>query len=150
MKLAEALQERADLNRKVEQLRERLHNNALVQEGDEPAEAPEELLTELDFNIDHLEELMERINRTNCMTLDNGVSITALISKKDALLVRIKAYRELINTASCKASRAMHSEIRVISAVNVKYLQRKLDEMCRQLRETDNRIQLLNWKTDLL
>ena len=43
MKLAEALQERADLNRKIEQLNNRLSNNALVQEGEEPAENPEKL-----------------------------------------------------------------------------------------------------------
>lgn len=150
MKLAEALQERADLNRKIEELRVRLQNNALVQEGDETAEAPEELMTELDFTIDRLEELMARINRTNAMTQDNGVSITEMLAKKDALTVRIRAYREFVNIASNKARRALHSEIKVMSAVNVKYLQRKLDEMCRQLRETDNRIQALNWKTDLL
>ena len=58
MKLAEALQERADLNCKIDELRNRLQHNALVQEGEEPAEAPEELLTELDFSIDRLEELI--------------------------------------------------------------------------------------------
>ena len=38
MKLAEALQERADLNRKIDELRARLQNQALVQEGEKPAE----------------------------------------------------------------------------------------------------------------
>ena len=33
MKLAEALQERADLNKKIEQLRSRITSNALMQEG---------------------------------------------------------------------------------------------------------------------
>ena len=33
MKLAEALQERADLNRKIEQLKSRLNNNVLVHDG---------------------------------------------------------------------------------------------------------------------
>ena len=37
MKLAEALQERADLNRKIEQLQDRLSNNVLVQEGEQTA-----------------------------------------------------------------------------------------------------------------
>ena len=36
MKLAEALQERADLNIRIQQLRSRLENNALVQEGEQP------------------------------------------------------------------------------------------------------------------
>ena len=47
MKLAEALQERADLNRRMEQLKRRLTSNALVQEGERPAEEPAELLAEL-------------------------------------------------------------------------------------------------------
>ena len=44
MKLAESLQERADLNRKIEQLRMRIQNNVLVQEGEKPAEKPEKLM----------------------------------------------------------------------------------------------------------
>ena len=38
MKLAEALQERADLNCNIEQLRARLINNAIVQENEKPAD----------------------------------------------------------------------------------------------------------------
>ena len=41
MKLAEALQERADLNRNIERLKVRLNNNVLVQDGEETAENPE-------------------------------------------------------------------------------------------------------------
>ena len=44
MKLAEALQERADLNRRIEQLRARIQTNALVQEGEKPAEDPQKLI----------------------------------------------------------------------------------------------------------
>ena len=47
MKLAEALQERADLNRRIAQLRSRLESNALVQEGEKPAEDPNELWQEM-------------------------------------------------------------------------------------------------------
>ena len=38
MKLAEALQERADINRNIEQLKKRLNNNVLVQEGEQTAD----------------------------------------------------------------------------------------------------------------
>ena len=51
MKLAEALQERADLNRNIEQLKNRLSSNALVQEGEQPVECPENLKQELDASI---------------------------------------------------------------------------------------------------
>ena len=55
MKLAEALQERADLNRRIQQLQQRLDNNAMVQEGEAPAEDPAELLAELDRCVEELE-----------------------------------------------------------------------------------------------
>ena len=47
MKLAEALQERADLVNNIERLRSRIRNNALVQEGEEPAENPKELIKDV-------------------------------------------------------------------------------------------------------
>ena len=40
MKLAEALQERADLNRSIAQLKSRLEASALVQQGEQPLEDP--------------------------------------------------------------------------------------------------------------
>ena len=46
MKLAEALQERADIVNNIERLQSRIRNNALVQEGEEPAENPKELIKE--------------------------------------------------------------------------------------------------------
>lgn len=58
MKLAEALQERADLNRKIEQLKSRLNNNVLVQEGEQTAESPEQLKQELDSSLERLAYLL--------------------------------------------------------------------------------------------
>jgi hypothetical protein len=48
MKVAEALAHRADLQRRLEQLKQRLVKNARVQEGDLPAEVPGELQTEFE------------------------------------------------------------------------------------------------------
>ena len=150
MKLAEALQERADLNIKIEQLRESLRNNALVQEGEEPAEDPEVLLIELDDCIDRLEELMARINKTNTLTMDGHESLTQLIAKRDSLKVRMAAYRDVITAGSSAPNRVRYSEIKILSTVNVRNLQQKFDLMAKALRETDNRIQALNWTTELI
>ena len=79
MKLAEALQERADLNRKIEELRRRLGNCVLVQEGEEPAEDPAALLRELDGAVARLAVLMAAINLTNSKTKVNGETLTELI-----------------------------------------------------------------------
>ena len=65
MKLANALSLRSELQTRIRQLESRLDNNALVQEGESPAEDPMELLRELEEDYAQLEELIARINRTN-------------------------------------------------------------------------------------
>ncbi len=78
MKLAEALQLRADLQKRMEQLAGRLYDNATVQEGEQPAEDPAGLLAEYEDCAGQLEDLMARINRTNCETkTDRGWSASA-------------------------------------------------------------------------
>ena len=146
MKLAEALQERADLNRKLDELRSRLSNNVIVQEGEKPLEDPNELLAQFDAAIARLEELMARINKTNAATVDGGETVTALIARRDALTQQVRAYRDAVNWASQTGG----TEIKVISAVDVRALQKKTDSLAQELRQTDNRIQELNWKTELL
>ena len=62
MKLANALSLRSELQTRIRQLESRLDNNALVQEGESPAEDPMELLRELEEDYAQLEELIARIN----------------------------------------------------------------------------------------
>lgn len=150
MKLAEALQERTSLNCRIAQMNSRLCNNALVQEGEKPAEDPAELLAELDECLARLEELIARINLTNCRTVENGKSITDMIAKRDCLNTKIDLYRTLCDNASCAAGRATRSEIKIVSTVDVRQLRKRLDEMSKELRLTDNTIQRLNWETDLM
>jgi hypothetical protein len=150
MKLAEALQERADLNRNIEQLRARLVNNAIVQENEKPAQDPKALIKELDSSAERLEELMHRINRTNCATVSDGKTITELIARKDALKVKISVYKDLVANASQTGRRARMTEIKILSTVDVKKLQKQIDDMSKELRLTDNTIQSLNWSTELL
>ncbi len=150
MKLAEALQERADLNRNIEQLKSRLANNALVQEGERPAEEPEALKRELDASMDRLAYLIARINLTNCKTAADGQTLTELIAKKDALTVKLGVYKTIVNTGSQTAYRARNTEIRVKSAIDVADWQAKVDAMAKELRLLDNKLQATNWKTDLI
>lgn len=149
MKLAEALQERADLNSKMNELRSRLSNNATVQEGETPAENPAELLSQLDECAARLEELIARINATNCATVTERGTLTELIAKRDCLTLRLSAYRNLVDEASCLAPRATRTEIKIVSAVDVKKLQKQADELAKELRLVDNLIQQSNWLTEL-
>ena len=134
MKLAEALQERADLNRQIEQLRSRLSHNAIVQEGEAPAEDPGDLLAQLDRATARLEELMASINLANSRTVVNDKTLTQIIARKDCLRLRLEAYRELAETASQTARRATRSEIRILSTVDVKTIQAQVDTMAKELR----------------
>ncbi len=149
MKLAEALQERADFNRNIEQLRVRLENNCIVQEGETTAEDPIELIKELDLSVEKLNKLMAAINLTNCTTIVDNKPLTAMIAQKDALSVKLSVYRDVINTASRTAYRATRKEIRILSAIDVKELQKKADEIAKNIRQIDNKLQETNWKTDI-
>ena len=150
MKLAEALQERADLNRRIEQLNARLYRNSKVQQGRNPEEDPAELISELDGCISRLEYLIAKINICNCNTkTPDGKSITELIAKRDCLKIKIDAYRDLAGNASSLCDRVTRSEIVILSTVDVRALQKQIDAMSRELRCTDNMIQQLNWLTEI-
>ena len=69
MKLAEALQERADVKRLIARLNTRLAANAVAQEGEAPAEDPSELLQQLDGCLARMETLMAKINLVNSATV---------------------------------------------------------------------------------
>lgn len=150
MKLAEALQERADLNRRIEQLRYRLNNNVLVQEGEKPLEDPAALLEELESSFTRLEWLIARINLTNCAVKVEGRSLTELIARRDVLSLRAEAYRHLVEEASQNTHRATRTEIKILSAVDVPALQRQADDASRELRLLDNTLQATNWTADLM
>ncbi|PWM50629.1 MAG: hypothetical protein DBX41_05310 [Clostridiales bacterium] len=150
MKLAEALQERADLNRNIEQLQSRLNNNVLVQEGEEPAEDPQKLKEMLDESIARLAYLIKCINQTNCQTIIDGKSLTELIAQKDALSLKIHAYKDIVYTAAQSVYRARNTEIKIKQTINVASWQAEIDQMAKNLRLLDNKLQENNWQTDLI
>ncbi len=151
MKLAEALQIRADLQNRIAQIGTRLQNNATTQEGSEPAENPVELLKELDAMLGQHEELVTRINITNCRTTDDkGETLTRLIARRDMLQKKVQMLRDLVSAASQLTNRYHLSEIRVISTINVADTQKKVDDMSKKLREPEIALQQLNWTVELL
>ena len=149
MKLAEALQERADLKKRIVNLRTRLERVVLVQEGEEPVEDPHELLKTLNESVSRLEYLMAVINHTNDVTEANGMTLTQLIAKKDALMQKLAVYRDMVAEAGYNTGRARGTEIKVIPAVNVPELQKEADRMAKEIRTLDNLLQETNWTKEL-
>ena len=150
MKLATALSERADLQRRIAELSGRLYINAKVQDGEKPSEDPAELLKELNNNFEKLENLIARINHTNNETKSGDLTLTDLIARRDCLKQKIGIMRSFLNTASEKVTRYSKTEIRILSTVDVSELQKEVDRISKELRETDETIQSLNWTTELL
>ena len=149
MKLAEALILRADLQTRLEQIRERLTANALVQEGEKPAEDPEELLKELEDTTKHLEEMITRINLTNAATIQNGESLTAMLAKRECLMQKISVMRSLLSSASHTVMRGSRMEVKIFSTVPVAELRKKTDQLSVELRTLDTAIQSANWTVEL-
>ncbi len=149
MKLASALSERGDLQKKIAEMKTRLGNNAKVQEGEEPAEDPMALLAELDKALQRLEYLIRRINLTNCAVSINGTTMTEMLARRDCLRTRISIMRGFLDQASEKVDRYSKTEIRVFSTVDVAALQKDVDRTSAELRELDERIQEMNWTNDL-
>ncbi len=150
MKLAEALILRADLQKRIEQLRQRLMRNAKVQEGDRPAEEPNALIQELEQATTQLTRLVQQINRTNAATeLETEVTLSDALAERDVLKLRHSLYSSLAHEATVTQSRFTKSEVKFASTVDVAAIQTRADELARRHRELDTKIQEANWRVEL-
>lgn len=151
MKLAEALAERAACHTRLSQLAERAASQARVQEGEEPVEDPAALLAEHDLVSAQLAGLIARINRTNLQTkLADGSTLTDALARRDVLRLRQNAYAKAAEAGAQRSSRYSQSEIRYVAAIDVAATRTMADDLARQWRELDIRIQEANWANDLL
>jgi Family of unknown function (DUF6847) len=151
--VGEALNRRADLQKRIAQLEERVRASVLVQEGEEPPEQPEDLLTELDARCDELQHLIGRINHTNASTrLQTGETVTEALARRDVLTLRASALRSAIRAASDhgRFPRLTRSEIRMVRQVRISELQDRVDLHAKAQRELDNALQEHNWTTALI
>ena len=151
MKLAEALILRADCQKRFAQLKSRLLTNAKVQEGDAPAEKPQDLIVELEGTSTELLDLIKRINKTNSATyVTGGGTISDALAERDVLALQRAAYADLAQSAAITQGRFTRSEIKYVSTINIVKIQKRAAELSKKYRELDARIQELNWQTDLV
>ena len=151
MILAEALILRADINKRIEQIRTRLGNVVRIQEGDAPAENPAELLAELDRTLKQLNLLIKQINRTNSQTrFDDDRTLTDALADRDTLMLQRTALQGVIKQASDKQHRYGLAEIREVVTIDVGAVIQQVDTLSQQYRLLDTEIQRLNWIVDLV
>ena len=150
MKLAEALVQRADVQKRIEQLRKRLKLSAQVQEGEEPPENPTELLAEVERLLGEFTALVGQINRTNLSaTLADGTTLTDALARRDALAVHYSILSDLADAAVIETNRYSRSEIKSHPTVQVSAIRKQMDTLATRRRELDTTIQATNWNTDL-
>lgn len=157
MLVGEALNRRADLQKRITQLQDRLRACVVAQEGEEPPEDPDELMREIDQLCTELEGLIAKINHANASAqLADGATVTEALARRDVIVLRQGALRTAIKAATGQGgalgggfSRYSRSEIRTVRHVRVSELQDRLDALSKQRRELDNRVQEHNWQAAL-
>jgi len=151
MKLAQALILRADHQKRIEQLKQRLLRNAKIQEGDKPAELPKDLMKELEQVSDELVQLIQRINKTNSVSkIDAGMTLSDALAVRDILRLKHGIYRNLAEAASVTQSRFSRAEVKFKSAVDISEVQKQADQLAKEHRELDTKIQEANWLVGLV
>lgn len=152
MKLAEALARRAELTERFHELKARAVASARHQEGDEPDENPAELIAEAGRVAAELETTIARVNATNLATeIEPGVTITQALARRDVLRLRRQFLADLAEAGSVgRGARFGRSEIKSVSAVDVRQLRGDADTLAADLRALDARLQEANWTTEVV
>ena len=150
MKIAEALILRADCQRRVAELKTRIVTNALVQEGEAPAEEPQALIEEYERVAADLLLLIQLINATNsATTVEENQTMTDALARRDSLRLRHKMFEALATTAASRGDRYSRAEIKSVPTIAVATIRPRMDAIAREFRALDTRIQGLNWQVDL-
>ncbi len=155
-KLAEALIERKGLQEQLARLQARLAASAKVQEGDQPAEQPGELIDQARQVLAEIKRLTMQINFTNLQTVlpgDDGLTVMGAIAERDRLRDERCTLEHLNNAARIEPTRVYgvtRNEIKWRATVDVADIQKRIDQLSQSYRILDTRIQEANWLTDLI
>ena len=150
MKLAEALLLRADVQKKLESLRERVVRNAVVQEGETPSEDPNALLEQVTSISEQLKRLVFAINEANLKgKTGQGRTLTEALAERDVLVRRHSIFQAVATSAAKPPERYGVKEIRWVKIVDVAALQKATDALAKAIRELNAEIQAANWQIEI-
>ena len=153
MKLAEALIERASLQKQNRAIVRHIEENVKIPEDEEPTVSIDNLMRQYEINMGRLSELIRRINKTNSLTEMNGGTITDAIARRDCLTSQIRAYNDIYDKAiRHDRDRYGSNEVRVkyVRYVNCAELKDRIDHLSQEFRLLDTALQGKNWTVDLI
>lgn len=151
MMLAEALAHRADTAKRIEALRGRTLASIRHVAGELPPEEPLEMLTEVDALAEQLEDWIRRINRTNATAaFDETLTLTDALARRDALRLRHSVWSRVAERAADdRLDFPVLGDMRSVPTMPVPALRTVADELAREIRRLDLRIQQVNWRVEL-
>lgn len=150
MKIAEALMQRDDLKRHLEDLNKRLLLNARHQEGEKPSEGVKAMLEDYNQCLSSLTALVLQIKRANNrLVLADGMPLVEALTQRSALLQQHEMLTALADRASELTFHHGRSELRLLPSVDVRALRQQAEVLYRRYRQLDLAIQQLNWLEDL-
>lgn len=149
MKIAEALVRRADVQKRMDQIKNLLLVNSRHQEGDDPPIRMNDTLQEWGALQEELLTLTVQINLANARVKIGEQTLMEVIAARDSFRRGAEILRELAKKAMTKLDRYSSKEIREVSPWNVQELLQRADEAGAIFRKMDVIIQQTNWNTDL-
>lgn len=63
--------------------------------------------------------------------------------------MKISTLREVLESANVRSDRYSRNEIKFVRTIDVGKLQKQIDDLSKELRELDVKLQQANWSTDL-
>lgn len=149
MKLAEALMLRADLQKKLGSLKQRITANVLVQEGNAPHEDPAKLFAEAAAVQSELETLVLAINRANhAFRIADGRTLADAIARRETLIARHALLVAAIAATHKEPDRYSMKEIKWVVTLPVAGMQKQADDLAKTIRELNVTIQAANWQAE--
>jgi uncharacterized protein DUF6847 len=151
MKLAEALLLRSDLVKKLASLQSRAQKFAMVQEGEKPAEDPRDLFVQIDAVAAELQRLISAINHANLKhtLVGKPVTLTEALSQRDVLVQRHRIYQSVLDACVRPPDRYGMKEIRWVASIDIAVLQKRVDDLAKEIRELNAAIQEAGWRVEL-
>ena len=63
--------------------------------------------------------------------------------------MHLSTLRATLDTANVRSDRYSRNEIKFVRTIDINDLQKRVDDLSRDLRELDSKLQQANWMTDL-
>jgi hypothetical protein len=150
MKLAEALLLRSDQKKKLASLRERITRNAIVQEGESPSESVDDLLKQAAGVMQDYVKTAQLINSANqTHKLADGRLLASVLAEREALLHQHSLVTAAIVATHKDVSRYGQKEIKWLPQIDIAAMQKRADDLSKNIRETNVLIQATNWQLDV-